>query len=82
MRYEKRPFCIFSLSILNRGAFTFLSLIVFSILDDTDLLTAYPFKNKDGTASGLSIQWNLYKADIYLRRTVYLETDGFTVKFL
>ena len=30
----------------------------------------------------LYIQWNLYKADISLRRTVYLGKDGFTVKLL
>ena len=56
MRYEKPPFCIFSIHILN---FTFLSLIVFSILDNTDLLTTFPFGNKDGTTSDLSIYCKL-----------------------
>ena len=55
LRYEKPPFLIFSIRILNRETFTFLILIVFSILDGTDLLTVFPFGNKDGTAFGLSI---------------------------
>ena len=59
MRYEKPPFYIFSIRILNRETFTILSLIVFSIVDDTDLLTVFPFGNKDGTASGLSIYCKL-----------------------
>ena len=59
MRYEKPPFCIFSIRIINRETFTVLSLIVFSILDNTDLLTAFSFGNKDGTASGLSIYCKL-----------------------
>ena len=59
MQFEKPPFCIFSIHILNRETFTFLSLIVFSILDDTNLLPAFPFGNKDGTASGLSIYCKL-----------------------
>ena len=49
-------FCIL---ILIRETFTFLSLIVFSILDDTNLLTTFPFGNNDGTASGLSIYFKL-----------------------
>ena len=32
--------------------------------------------------SGISIKRTLYKADIILRRTVYLGTDGFRVKLL
>ena len=32
--------------------------------------------------SGISIKQTLYKADISLRRTFYLGTDGFTVKLL
>ena len=32
--------------------------------------------------SGISIKQILYKADISLRQTVYLGTDGFTVKLL
>ena len=53
------PFCIFSIRILNRETFIFLGLIIFSILDDTDLLMAFPFEIKDGTESGLSIYFRL-----------------------
>ena len=56
---KKPPFCIFSIRILSRETFTFLSLIVFSILDDTDLLMVFSFENKDGTASGLSRYFKL-----------------------
>ena len=44
--------------MLRRETFIFLSLIGFSVLDDTNLLT-FPFGNKDGTASGLSIYFKL-----------------------
>ena len=53
------PFCVFSIRILNRETFIFLGLIIFSILDDTDLLMAFPFEIKDGTESGLSIYFRL-----------------------
>ena len=60
MPYEKAYFLhFFSLPILNRETFTFLSLIAFSISDDTDLLTAFPFGNKDENTSGLSIYLQL-----------------------
>ena len=56
---KKPRFCIFCIRILNRETFTFLGLTVFSTLDDTDLLTAFPFGDEDGTASGLSIYFKL-----------------------
>ena len=56
---KKSPFCILPIRKLNRETFTFLSLIVFSILDDTDLLTVFPFGNKDETASGLNIYFKM-----------------------
>ena len=55
----KASFLHLSIRILNRETFTFLSLIVFSILDNIDLLTAFPFGNKDETASGLRIYCKL-----------------------
>ena len=57
--YEKVSSLHFSTCILSRETFTFLSLIGFPILDDTDFLTAFPLGNKDRTASGLSIYFKL-----------------------
>ena len=47
------------------------------------MLFVYPITEQyKGNNSGISIKRTLYKADISLRRIVYLGTNGFTVKLL
>ena len=86
---KKPPLCIFSIRILNKETFTFLSLIIFSILDDTDLLTAIPSGNKDGTllplgrchfSSWLSSNETLVKYSEHI--WIALEKTGLAIAFI
>ena len=76
---KKPPFCIYSIRISNRETFTFLNLIVSSILDDPDLLTAFPLGKKDGTASDLSIYFKLPPRRHHL--SSWLSSNEYSVKW-